>query len=148
MLGKSILLFAVWVGLTHSLDIQELSVGLVLAWGIAYFFGGDVPLDLRGMVRKYFMFVPKFLWALVQSNLAVAKIVLTPKLSINPGIVKLTTSLQNDYDVLILANAITLTPGTITIDVRGKDIYIHILNLTTTDRAILQKEIVDPFEVA
>lgn len=83
---------------------------------------------------------------MVESNIAVAKIVLNPKLPINTGIVKLKTSLTNDYDKLILANAITLTPGTITVELRGEDLYIHVLNLESMDREVLQQEIVEPLE--
>jgi len=147
MIGKFILLFLVWVGLTNSLDIQELSVGVILALGVAYFFGGDEKLHLSRVIVKYVKFTPVFIKALVQANLEVARIVLTPKLPINPGIVKLKTKLENDYDKLILANAITLTPGTITMDLRGEDIYIHVLNLTTTDKETLQKDIIDGFEL-
>jgi len=147
MTGKFILLFLVWVGLTNSLDIQELSIGVILSLGVAYFFGGEEKLHLGAVIIKYVKFAPIFIKALVQSNLEVAKIVLTPNLPINPGIVKLKTKLKNDYDKLILANAITLTPGTITMDLRGEDIYIHVLNLKTTDKETLQKEIIDSFEV-
>lgn len=147
MLGKSVLLFLVWIGLTNSLDMQELGIGLVLSLGVAYFFGGDETLHLGAIFIKYLKFTPIFIKALVQANIEVAKIVLSPKLPINPGIVKLKTTLKNDYDKLILANAITLTPGTITIDMRGEDIYIHVLNLKTTDKEILQREIIDSFEV-
>ena len=147
MLGKFILLFLVWIGLTNSLDLQELGVGFVIALGVAYFFGGSETLHLGRVMVKYLKFTPVFIKALVQANIEVAKIVLTPKLPINPGIVKLKTTLKNDYDKLVLANAITLTPGTITIDLRGEDIYIHVLNLKTTDKETLQREIIDSFEV-
>ncbi len=147
MLGKFILLFLVWIGLTNSLDLQELGVGFILSLGVAYFFGGSETLHLGRVTVKYLKFAPTFIKALIQSNIEVARIVLTPKLPINPGIVKLKTTLKNDYDKLILANAITLTPGTITIDLRGEDIYIHVLNLKTTDKETLQKEIIDSFEV-
>jgi len=45
-----------------------------------------------------------------------------------------------------LANAITLTPGTITVELRDNDLFIHILNMDSFDRDILQKEIVDELE--
>ncbi len=147
MLGKFILLFLVWIGLTNSLDIQELSVGFLLSLGVAYLFGGRETLHLGRIIVKYLKFAPIFIKALIQANIEVAKIVLTPKLPINPGIVKLKTTLKNDYDKLILANAITLTPGTITIDLQDENIYIHVLNLKTTDKETLQKEIIDSFEV-
>jgi len=147
MITKALLLLAVWVGLTNSLDPQELIVGVIASLGVAYFFGGKEPFHLGATAIKYAKFTPVFIKALIQSNLQVARIVLTPSLPVNPGIVKLKTTLDNDYDKLLLANAITLTPGTITLDLDGEDIYIHILDLKTTDKATLQKEIIEAFEV-
>lgn len=146
MLGKFILLFLVWIGLTNSLDIQELIVGAVVAFVIARFFTPNVEFNLKELIIKYIKFIPIFLKNLVQSNIAVAKIVLNPKLPINTGIVKLKTSLQNDQDKLILANAITLTPGTITVELRNSDLFIHILNMDSLDRDVLQQEIVEELE--
>jgi multicomponent Na+:H+ antiporter subunit E len=147
MIGKFILLFAVWIGLTNSLSFQELGVGAVVSLAVAYLFGGDEKLNLWAIFLKYAQFTPVFIKALIQSNLQVARIVLSPSLPVNPGIVKLKTSLKNDYDKLILANAITLTPGTITLDLEGENIYIHILNLKTTDKSTLQHDIIEAFEV-
>ena len=79
-------------------------------------------------------------------NIAIAKIVLNPKLPINPAIVKLPITLDDDFDKLLLANAITLTPGTITMDIKDNDIYIHILDLQTKNKDILQKEILTEYE--
>jgi len=146
VLGKFILLFLVWIGLTNSLDIQELIVGAIVAFVIARFFTPNREFNLKELVIKYIKFIPIFLKNLVQSNIAVAKIVLNPKLPINTGIVKLKTSLNSDHDKLVLANAITLTPGTITIELRDNDLFIHILNMDSFDRDILQKEIVDELE--
>ena len=146
MLGKFILLFLVWIGLTNSLDIQELLVGAVVAFVITRFFTPNREFNLKELIMKYIKFIPIFLKNLVQSNIAVAKIVLNPKLPINTGIVKLKTSLSSNQDKLILANAITLTPGTITVELRNYDLFIHILNMDSLDRSVLQKEIIDELE--
>jgi len=146
VLGKFILLFLVWIGLTNSLDIQELIVGATVAFVIARFFTPNREFNLKELIIKYIKFIPIFLKNLVQSNIAVAKIVLNPRLPINTGIVKLKTSLKSEHDKLVLANAITLTPGTITVELRGNDLFIHILNMDSFDRDILQKEIVDELE--
>jgi multicomponent Na+:H+ antiporter subunit E len=146
MLGKFILLFLVWIGLTNSLDIQELLVGAVVAFVITRFFTPNREFNLRELIIKYIKFIPIFLKNLVQSNIAVAKIVLNPKLPINTGIVKLKTSLSSDHDKLVLANAITLTPGTITVELRDNDLFIHVLNMDSLDKDVLQKEIVEELE--
>ncbi|SFV51446.1 putative Na(+) H(+) antiporter subunit E [hydrothermal vent metagenome] len=146
MLGKFILLFLVWIGLTNSLDIQELIVGAIVAFVVARFFTPNREFDLKLLAIKYIKFIPLFFKSLIQSNIEVAKIVLNPKLPINTGIVKLKTTLKGDSDKLILANAITLTPGTITIELDKNDLYIHVLNIEDENRDVLQGEIVDVLE--
>jgi len=146
MFGKFILLFLVWIGLTNSLDIQELIVDAVVAFVVARFFTPNREFDLKLLAIKYIKFMPLFFKKLVQSNIAVAKIVLNPKLPINTRIVKLKTILKSDSDKLLLANAITLTPGTITLELDGEDLYVHVLNITNENKEVLQQEIVNELE--
>ena len=146
MVAKFILLFLVWIGLTNSLETEELIVGAVVAFVVAKFFTKDEKLNLIKLLIKYIKFAPTFIKNLVQSNIEVAKIVLTPKMPINTGIVELKTTLTNEQDKLLLANAITLTPGTITLELEGDSLYVHVLNLKSLDRAVLQKEIIDDIE--
>jgi len=146
MIGKFILLFLVWIGLTNSLNIQELIVGAMVSFIIAKFFTPNREFNLKDLAVKYIRFIPIFLKNLIESNIAVAKIVLNPKLPINTGIVKLKTDLTNEHDKLILANAITLTPGTITVELRDSELFIHVLNLDSLDRDKLQDSIVGELE--
>ncbi len=147
MFGKFILLFIVWIGLTNSLHYQELIVGIIVSIVIVYFFTkSKEKINLIYEIKKYIRFAPLFIKDLVKSNIAIAKIVLNPKLPINPAIVKLQINLTDDFDKLLLANAITLTPGTIAMDIKDKDIYIHILDLKTKDKDILQQEIISRYE--
>lgn len=146
MAGKFIILFLVWIGLTNSLDLQELVVGAGVAFGVTWFFTENEKLDIVKVGMKYVSFTPLFLKSLVKSNIEVAKIVLDPKLPINPGIIKLKTSLTNEYDKLLLANSITLTPGTITVELKDDFLYIHVLDLKVTDKELLQQELIGTFE--
>lgn len=59
---------------------------------------------------------------------------------------KLKTILKSDSDKLLLANAITLTPGTITLELDGEDLYVHVLNITNENKEVLQQEIVNELE--
>ncbi len=146
MVGKFILLFLVWIGLTNSLNIQELIVGAIVSLIIAKFFTPNREFNLKDLSIKYIKFIPIFLKNLIESNIAVAKIVLNPKLPINTAIVKLKTDLTTEHDRLILSNAITLTPGTITVELRDRELFIHILNLDTSDRKSLQNNIIGALE--
>jgi multicomponent Na+:H+ antiporter subunit E len=79
-----------------------------------------------------------FLKELVLSNISVLKHVLKPKLDIRPGIFALETELTKDWEITILANLITLTPGTLVVDVSldSKILYIHAMDIPEKHEAI------------
>jgi len=72
-----------------------------------------------------------FFWAMIKANIDVAYRVITGK--INPGIVKISPELKTDLGITLLANSITLTPGTLSVDIdeETNDLYIHWINVTT-----------------
>ncbi|HOB10397.1 MAG: Na+/H+ antiporter subunit E [Acetomicrobium sp.] len=90
-----------------------------------------------------FIFGP-FLWGMTKANLDVAYRVITGK--INPGIVRVQTSLRNAYAITMLANSITLTPGTLTVDVDEDNgtYYIHWINITNIEPS--GRDVYGPFE--
>ena len=87
-----------------------------------------------------------FIIALIKSNFDVARRVLSPKLDINPGIVVFKTKLKNDFAKMVLANSITLTPGTLTVDVIKNNFYIHWIDVKTEDPEEVYQQIAAPFE--
>ena len=125
-----IVLFVIWLFLTASLDPQELAFGLILSLIVAaltyeiFTTGGLSNLHPK-RVAYAIAYIPYFLWAMIMANLDVAYRVLHPKRPIRPGVVKCKTVLNTDAGKLALANSITLTPGTITLDVDGDNYFIH-----------------------
>jgi len=127
-----IMSFLVWLALTGVGDVQEIIAGLIVSVIITLLAGQFVVTTakknifikrlLYGVV--YFF---KFLWEMVKANLHVAYIVVHPMLPIKPGIIKIKSKLTKDTSITILANSITLTPGTLTVDVNEEnhDLYIH-----------------------
>lgn len=81
------------------------------------------------MVIKFVIFFPIYLIVLLiemlRANLDVAMRVINPSLPINPGIVEFKTTLKSDLLKFILANSITLTPGTLTMDVKDDSFFVH-----------------------
>ena len=111
----------------------------------------SIPDDFAGSlgVKTFIYAVPfslVFCSELIKSNLDVAFRVLHPRLPINPGIVKVKTTLDSPLGRFILANAITLTPGTLTVDTRGDTFFIHWINISATDSKAATKAIVGKFE--
>ncbi|WP_404329720.1 Na+/H+ antiporter subunit E [Mesobacillus maritimus] len=79
------------------------------------------------VIKLFFLFIKE----LLLSNLNVLKHVLKPKMDIKPGIFALPTVLQKDWEIMLLGNLITLTPGTLTVEVSddNKVLYIHAINI-------------------
>ena len=94
--------------------MAALILSLLIARYVGYSFGLK---GIAGAVKFVFVYIPVFLYKLVLANFDMAYRVLSPKLPINPRIVKVPTSLKSDFLKLVLANSITLTPGTLSLDV-------------------------------
>ena len=146
--------FVVWCLLSWMPDWQHLVVGLFVA-AICAFVTGDLfinrPHLLKHPLRYWHFFVyylPRFLWECFKANIDVAYRVLHPNLPINPGIVKVKTTLKTDTALTVLANSITLTPGTLTVDI-DKDkgiLYVHWIDVKAKDTETATKIIVERFE--
>lgn len=87
-----------------------------------------------------------FAWELLKSNLDVARRVLSPGLPINSGIVEVKTKLTSPMGRMILANSITLTPGTLTVDIESDSLYIHWIDVKSDDINAATDAIVRKFE--
>jgi multicomponent Na+:H+ antiporter subunit E len=159
----AIILFIIWFLIAWPYDFQN----SVMNWqtfyigiGVAFFVSF---LTVRNMSKiNFFNKAPKFnimrlvwflyyillfLWLCLIANIDVAYRVLNPKLPIRPGIVKIHTNLKNPIAIAALANSITLTPGTLTMDVtEDGDLYIHWINVVTEDIEEATKIISSSFE--
>jgi len=144
----TLFLFLIWVGLTMSFSSQELITGFVVSFVIALLYVKNYKSKDKFRFRPiaYIIYFVVFMKNLILSNWDVAKRVIDPKLPINPGIVAIKTDLKEDYKKLMLANSITLTPGTITMDVRDDTYFIHWIDVVTSDVNEASEEIAGDFE--
>jgi len=144
-------LMIIWILINNSFDLEIFGVGFILSLSLAFIFGR------RTNVLDEFKFTPKaffytgvyllvFFWDLVKSNIHVALIVLKPSLPINPGIVKTKTVLKSKMARMILTNSITLTPGTLTVDIEDDILYIHWIDVKSEDIDVATEKIVKKFE--
>lgn len=150
-----VLSFIVWLLLVWNPKqgsmAQDAAVGAGLSILIAAVFGGVYPQHPGRVLdpRRWFWFilyVPYFLYYCVKANLDVAYRVIHPDMPIRPGIVKVSTSLQSDMAKTFLANSITLTPGTLSVDIEGQNLYVHWIYISTDDPQEWTEEIVGRFE--
>jgi multicomponent Na+:H+ antiporter subunit E len=144
-------LFIVWLGLANTLHPQELLAGALISAAIVLLAiparsadGAGRPWSLIGLLA----YLPIFFKNLILSNIDVAARVLHPKLPINPGIVRVQTDLLAPHQRLMLANSITLTPGTVTLEMDGPDLYVHWIDVRSTDPATAGESIKDEMERA
>lgn len=142
MIPLAILLFAFWVVLSGKFDAFHLGIGAVSAACIAF---GTQHLLLRppGIVSetrhplaaiswgRLLLYAPWLAWQVVLSSVQVAWLVLHPKMPISPCIIEFETPLPHELARLTLANSITLTPGTVTLDVEGDTFVIHALTTSS-----------------
>ncbi len=131
---KKIILFLVamvlWLLITWNLNWESVLVGAGVAVLTALIFGKRFVEEPRKWLEpsRYFwllVYVPYFLWECFKANFDVAYRVLHPAMPIKPGIVKVKTDLQSDIAKTALANSITMTPGTLSVDIIGEYIYVH-----------------------
>ena len=144
------ILFIVWILLAGTSN-QELLIGGITATLIAYLFHKKLqiledisltPKSIVFMIAYFFVFLRE----LFKSNIDVARRVISPKLPINPGIVQVKTKLKTPLGRAFLANSITLTPGTLTVDMKDEFFYIHWIDVTGSDVESASKAIVSKFE--
>ena len=144
VISTFIVCFAFWVLLTWSFEVQELAAGAVVSLAVALFssrffvhekaFWFFNPVKLVNLL-VYVLFI--FPVELIKANWDVAKRCLGGCKNVNPGIVKVPVDLESDYGQAMLANSITLTPGTITMDIAEEEgqtyYYIHWIDVATAE---------------
>ena len=131
-----VILFALWLVLSWHFTPLFLFFGVVtcsIAVLVAVRMGNvdreAIPVDLVWRAATY---LPWLVWEIFKSNVRVARIILSPRIRVDPSIVHFRASQRTDLGRFIYANSITLTPGTVTTGIVGDDFEVH---------AIVQEEI-------
>ena len=135
----NLLLSFIWVALTGSLYYSNFIFGYLLGFGVLWI------MNRNETDQRYFYRVPKiisffffFIYEILKANLQVAYDVITPKYFFKPGIVRYPVNTTTDFEINILATFISLTPGTLIIDISDdkKAIYIHVMYLKDEEQFI------------
>ena len=125
----TLLLFCMWMILTANLEIANIVLGLTLSLMIAFLQIKLFREDSFESINPYYLVLYIFVLGknLLISNLQIAKRTLSPNMNLKPAIVAVKTELKSDWKRLLLANSITLTPGTLTLDIEDDMLYIHVI---------------------
>jgi multicomponent Na+:H+ antiporter subunit E len=158
-LNLTILAFVIWFLLvwpfdpiTKALDLQSTIAGVVVAIVVGLYLGDKVskrlgPGNLFSRAFWMLVYIPMFAWYVIAANLDVVYRVVHPDMPIRPGIVRVKTTLKSAAGRTMLANSITLTPGTLTVDIGDDDnLYIHWINVKSDDIEQATRHIVSRFE--
>jgi multicomponent Na+:H+ antiporter subunit E len=128
-----VLLLAFWLVIVPSIDLIQVVVGSIVAFAVTIY-SLDVIKSVKPFnfnllyIFKFIRFSLVLLVEIVKSNIEVAKIILAPKLKIKPKFIRIDNPLKSDLNRVIYGNAITLTPGTITVELEENYIIVHALN--------------------
>lgn len=150
-LALFILSYIFWLLLTFELSPVNLAVGAIAAFITALLFGKYFYTSVYKFLQpqRYFWFLVYLVilgWECLKANFDVAYRVLHPSMPIKPGIVKVKLELQSEFARAMLANSITLTPGTITVDIVGDELFVHWIYVSSEDPEKYSHKIAGRFE--
>lgn len=140
-----VLLLGIWLLMSGHYDFTHISMGVGSAFIVVilnlrlrrYFFfqeelaeasaNLDGVLTVRVRFVRLLFYIPWLTWQIVVASLQVAAVVLNPKMPIDPALLRFKTNFPNTSAKVILGNSITLTPGTITVRIKGDEFLVHAL---------------------
>lgn len=146
-----IVMFLFWLLLTLNVTVWNIAAGVVASLIVTIFLNRYSLKVTKKVfqIQRYFwalLYLFIFLWECLKANLDVAYRVLHPGLPIKPGIVKAKSNLTSDIAKVFLANSITMTPGTITVDIIDDNFFIHWIYVHSKDPEVYTHKILGRFE--
>lgn len=143
----TLFLFVLWLLLTSALNLQNIVIGLMVSYAIALLYTKMFKeetvekISVLGALNYIYILLKN----LVISNIQINKRILRKDMNISAAVVMVKTDLGSDWKKLLLANSITLTPGTLTLDIKDDALFIHTLEY---EEGMDTKEIIKEFEDA
>jgi multicomponent Na+:H+ antiporter subunit E len=144
----NIILAAIWAALTGAFTLPNLITGFVLGYVVLYLlrglFDGGQYFNKGAQAVKFLLF---FLWELLIANLRVARDVLRPgPLKMQPRVIAVPLKIKEDVPIVVLANVLSLTPGSLSLDVSDdhKTLFIHAMHAPDPEET--RREIENGFE--
>ena len=140
-----VFIYIVWTGSADKSDIAVISAAALL---VSIFFSKTrrMPRITPAKIAWFIAYVFYLFVAIIKANFDVASRIVKRKIPLNPGIVTVRTRLTSPLGRTVLANSITLTPGTLSVEIKGDLLYVHWIDVATTDPEEATAEIVAGFE--
>lgn len=144
----ALLLMATWLMLSGRFDLLHVGLGVVAALGIAANFTGWED-RARFRPLRFFLYIPWLMVQVIRSNLRVARAVLSRRMDIAPTFISRRPDVVGDRALTVLGASMTLTPGTLTVDVGDHEIFIHALDNRSArdvDEGFIAQRVAEVFE--
>ena len=147
LLLVNICLALAWAAVSGSFSMPNLILGFVLGMVVLFLIREQVgTLGYLSRARKLMSLMLLFLVELAKSAAKVAKLALTPNLDLKPGFFAYELKTDHDFEITILANLITLTPGTLSVDVSEDKKFLYVHAVTIDDVEAMREDIANGFE--
>lgn len=138
----------IWCGLLGGITLANLVSGFVVSYALLWLVTRGQPGHdgYFGKLPRLLGFIGYYLWELLKSNAIIAYDVLTPTHHMKPGVIGIPIKAQTDLEITVLANLITMTPGTLSLDISPdrKTLYVHAMYIR--DPEALRRDIQENFE--
>jgi multicomponent Na+:H+ antiporter subunit E len=142
VVNQAIFLGAIWLGLSGKFDLFHLLLGLLSVLLVLGFNdairrlkparGGPASRDRLNLVLAL-LYVPWLVWQIISSAVYVTRLILAPPSRLDPRILRFRCDQPNEVAEVVLGNSITLTPGTLTLDIHDDEFVIHCLDQGVAD---------------
>ncbi len=148
LVAANLLLALVWSGLFGSMDFATFTSGYAVGYlfmALIYRAAGEMPTYFT-RPWKIAGFAIFYLKELVVSNVVVALSILSPRLDIKPGVIAMPLKARTDLEITLLANLITMTPGTLSLDVSPdrSTLFVHAMNIDNAET--LKRQLAETLE--
>lgn len=145
----NLLLAAVWAGLTGSPTLPSFAFGFLLGYLVMLLLRPTLgETTYHGRVWRLLAFLLLYAWDFIAASLRVAYDVLTPQFHMKPGVIRVPLEARTDIEIIVLANLLSLTPGTLSLDVSHdrSELYLHAMYIDDGDADRLRRAIADRLE--
>ena len=147
-------LFLFWLAITGTVDPTSLTEGVVLSASAGYLvartlWSDDAPILSARQTWRLLCYMPRLVFSIVRSAMHVARLVFDPALPVFPTMVRHRVPFRRDVSAVAYANSVTMTPGTLTVDIVDDEYVIHCLDqdfAAEVRQGDLERQIADVFD--
>lgn len=125
-------MFAFWLLLSASFDVAHVAAGAFFAVFVMWLNPPRAARDRKLSWLAALEYLPWLTGRILKSGLHVSRLILTPSLPISPTLIRYQTKLKSDEELVVLGNSITLTPGTITVEIAPGELVVHAIDAASS----------------